>query len=83
MDSLGPGEILLIVAAIALLFGAKRLPEVARSLGRARSEFRKGLEEGERSAASNPSEGQAQPPASPQPDEGQVGPDQLTPGPGS
>ena len=58
---LGPGEILLILVAIALLFGAKRLPEFARSLGRARTEFRKGLEEGERSDSAKPDEGQVEP----------------------
>jgi sec-independent protein translocase protein TatA len=66
---LGPGEILLILVAIALLFGAKRLPEFARSLGRARTEFRKGLEEGERSADSA------------KPDEGHVETKRLTSGP--
>lgn len=80
MDSLGPGEILLIVAAIALLFGAKRLPEVARSLGRARTEFRKGLEEGERSVSPKPEPAK---PDSAKPDEGQVEPDGLTPGHGA
>lgn len=39
-------EVLLILLAILLLFGAKRLPELARSLGRSMSEFRKGREEG-------------------------------------
>jgi sec-independent protein translocase protein TatA len=53
----GPGEIIMILVAIALLFGAKRLPEFARSLGRAKTEFRKGLEEGERSDSAKPDEG--------------------------
>jgi len=42
-------EVLVILLAILLLFGAKRLPELARSLGRSMSEFRKGREEGSRS----------------------------------
>jgi sec-independent protein translocase protein TatA len=33
--------VIIAIAAIALLFGAKKLPEFARSLGRARSEFEK------------------------------------------
>lgn len=41
-------EILLIAAVILLLFGAKRLPDLARSLGKSLSEFRKGRAEGER-----------------------------------
>ncbi len=44
---MGPGEIALIVGAIVVLFGAKRLPEIARSVGKAKGEFKKGLEEGE------------------------------------
>ena len=36
---------LLLVAAIALLFYGNRLPEVARSLGRAVNEFKRGLRE--------------------------------------
>jgi sec-independent protein translocase protein TatA len=39
-------EFLLVVAVIALLFGAKKLPEFARSLGSAKTEFEKGLQAG-------------------------------------
>ncbi|MDP9343680.1 MAG: twin-arginine translocase TatA/TatE family subunit [Actinomycetota bacterium] len=45
-ETLGLGEILIILAAVLLLFGAKRLPEIARSLGRSSNEFKKGLKEG-------------------------------------
>lgn len=55
MPSIGPPEILLIVGVIVLLFGAKRLPEIARSMGKAKTEFKKGLQEGE-AEASSPSE---------------------------
>lgn len=48
MEGLGPGELLLIIGAIILLFGAKKLPEFARSLGKAKGEFKRGLEEGEK-----------------------------------
>jgi sec-independent protein translocase protein TatA len=41
----GPFEILLILFVILLLFGAKRLPDLARSLGRSLSEFKRGREE--------------------------------------
>ena len=37
--SLGLTEILVIFVAILLLFGAKRIPEIARALGRASHEF--------------------------------------------
>lgn len=43
----GPWEIALIVILIVALFGAKKIPELARSLGKAKGEFQKGLKEGE------------------------------------
>ena len=39
-------EIVLILLALILLFGARRIPEVARSLGRSLNEFKKGRQEG-------------------------------------
>lgn len=45
----GWSEGLLVLLVILLLFGAKRLPELARSLGKSLSEFKKGREEGARS----------------------------------
>ena len=38
--NLGPWEILLILVVILILFGAKRLPELARGLGQGINEFR-------------------------------------------
>lgn len=37
---IGSGEILIIFLAILLLFGGKKLPELAKSLGQAMREFR-------------------------------------------
>jgi len=42
----GPWEIILVILVILLLFGPKKLPDLARSIGRSLSEFRKGKEEG-------------------------------------
>jgi sec-independent protein translocase protein TatA len=53
MGGIGAPEILLVVVGIVVLFGAKRLPEIARSVGKAKGEFKKGLDEGESKAPSN------------------------------
>jgi sec-independent protein translocase protein TatA len=43
---IGQTEILIISGVIILLFGATALPKLARSLGKAKKEFQKGLKEG-------------------------------------
>ena len=45
LPSIGGGEILIILAIVLLFFGAKRIPELARSLGKGTQEFRKGFSE--------------------------------------
>jgi len=40
MGSLGPFEILAILLVVLLLFGAKRIPEIARGLGKGIREFK-------------------------------------------
>ncbi len=42
----GQGEVILIVFIVLLLFGAKKLPELSRSLGKSLGEFKKGQQEG-------------------------------------
>lgn len=43
--NLGAGEIILILLVILLLFGAKKIPELARGIGKGMSEFKKGLKD--------------------------------------
>jgi sec-independent protein translocase protein TatA len=43
MGPLGPQEIVLILIAALLLFGAKRLPDLGKSLGQGMREFRRSL----------------------------------------
>ena len=40
---LGGGEIVLLLAVALLFFGAKKLPELAKGMGSAISEFKKGM----------------------------------------
>ncbi len=46
IQGIGGPELLIILVIILLLFGAKRLPELSRSLGKSLSEFKKGRQEG-------------------------------------
>ncbi len=43
----GTTEIILIVAVVFLLFGASRLPQLAKSLGQTRKAFKEGMREAE------------------------------------
>jgi sec-independent protein translocase protein TatA len=73
-------EWLIIVALILLLFGAKRLPDAARGLGRSMRIFKaetKGLAGGDAAANSESASQQANPPA---PGVAAAAPDTPTPG---
>ncbi len=43
---IGTTEIIIIVAVVLVLFGATAIPKFARSIGKAKSEFEKGVTEG-------------------------------------
>jgi sec-independent protein translocase protein TatA len=45
MFGLGAQELLLILLIILLLFGARKIPEIARGLGKSVAEFKKGARE--------------------------------------
>ena len=47
-----PTIILLVVAAIFLLFGATKLPQLAKALGQSKKAFKEGLDEGDSSPTS-------------------------------
>jgi sec-independent protein translocase protein TatA len=47
MFGIGATEWLLIILVLILLFGAKKIPEIARGLGRSVNEFKKGMNEPE------------------------------------
>jgi sec-independent protein translocase protein TatA len=49
--SLGPTELIIILVIVLLLFGTTRLPKLARSLGEASKEFKKGVNEREEEQA--------------------------------
>jgi|SRR5579885_23324 len=43
MPSVGPFELIIILVVVLLLFGSTRLPKLAKSLGEASREFKKGV----------------------------------------
>ena len=45
--TIGQGEWIIILVVLLLLFGSTQLPKLARSLGSAQKEFRKGMKEGD------------------------------------
>jgi sec-independent protein translocase protein TatA len=44
--NIGGPELIIILVVVLLLFGAAKLPQLARSLGASAKEFKKGIEEG-------------------------------------
>ena len=49
-------EWILILVVVLLLFGARKLPELARSLGASAKEFRKGISDGSAEDKADPGE---------------------------
>ena len=50
IGGLGTPELLVIAVVIFLLFGATRLPQLAKSLGQSKRAFKEGLDESEKEA---------------------------------
>jgi sec-independent protein translocase protein TatA len=55
-EIIGP-DLLIVFAIVAVLFGGSQLPKLARSLGSASHEFRRGVEEGQSPSADSVSRG--------------------------
>ncbi len=47
-------EWLIVLLIVVLIFGARKLPDLARSLGSSAKEFRKGIEEGSKDDTQDP-----------------------------
>ncbi len=60
----GLPELLIILLVIVILFGAKKLPELARGLGQSVNEFRKGKDEAEAESKEKPAAQPVTPPSS-------------------
>ena len=45
MGSIGAPELMIVLVIALLVFGGSKLPQLARSMGQAKSEFRKGEHE--------------------------------------
>ncbi len=57
-------ELLIVLLIVLLIFGARKLPDLARPIGASAKEFRKGIEDGSETAeASDVSEPEASPSA--------------------
>jgi sec-independent protein translocase protein TatA len=77
---MGPEWIVVGVIAVAVLFGAKKIPEMARSVGRAQGEFKRGIREGAVEEQAPPAPTPApQPPAQSAPPAASVPPEQTPP----
>ena len=65
MFGIGTTELILILVVALLVLGPKKLPEIARSLGRGMAEFRKASNEFTRTLSASLEEPPAAPPATP------------------
>jgi sec-independent protein translocase protein TatA len=64
MFGMGPWEIILILVVVLLVFGAKRIPEIAQALGKGITEFKRGVKDVQTEIENNVN---TAPPPEPQP----------------
>lgn len=69
----GGSEWLVIVAAIALIFGATRIPQLMKGMGQGIKEFKQAVKEDDKAAPAPASPPSAEPPAAPPPPPAQSG----------
>ena len=50
----GPGEIAILVIVVLVLFGGSQIPKLAKNLGKAQTEFKKGLDQGHKDGEAVP-----------------------------
>lgn len=62
MPSIGPMELVLILAVAVLLFGGKKLPELAKGMGEGIKNFKNALKEENQTPPNPPQNGAPQPP---------------------
>ncbi len=60
LGSIGPTELLLILLIVIIIFGARKLPELGKSLGEGIKNFKKAISSGKEE---NSSDSQLKPPA--------------------
>ncbi len=46
----GPQEMIIVLVLVLVLFGGSQLPKLAKNLGQAQKEFKKGLDDGKKTA---------------------------------
>jgi len=64
LQNIGPWQLVIcLVVAFVLFGGAKKIPDLAKALGKAKSEFKKGLAEGEKEESELAKEEKAAEPA--------------------
>jgi sec-independent protein translocase protein TatA len=64
---MGPEWIVVLIVAIVVIFGVNKLPQIARNVGKAQNEFKKGLKEGGQEEASDSRSASNTPPPPPPP----------------
>jgi sec-independent protein translocase protein TatA len=65
--NLGGGELLILMVITLLVFGAKRLPEAGKAVGKGMREFRRALSDARDAVERGPEASGSEPPADPPP----------------